>query len=109
MKTIRASCRLLLVALFTLGTAARVYQWRYWQPAQFEVAEGLRKAVEARGLDVVSVAIAWVLAQQGVSSAIIGASLPEQLEASLAAPEVELDEELQQDGMRRSQRPQMSN
>ena len=79
---------------FTLGTAAERYQERYWQRAQFEAVETLRKVVEARGLDLVSVAIAWVLAQDGVSSAIIGASRAEQLDASLAAANLELDEEL---------------
>ncbi len=41
-----------------------------------------------------SVAIAWVVAQDGVSSAIIGASRAEQLTASLAATELELDDEI---------------
>ena len=79
---------------FTLGTAAERYQERYWQRAQFEAVETLRKAVEQRGLDMVSVAVAWVLAQEGISSAIIGASRADQLPASLAAPEIELDEDL---------------
>ena len=41
-----------------------------------------------------SVAVAWVLAQDGVTSAIIGASRPEQLQASLDAAELEVDDEL---------------
>ncbi len=81
---------------FTLGTAAKIYQWRYWQPAQFEATEALRKGVEERGLDLASVAIAWVLAQPGLTSAIIGASHPDQLAASLAALDVELDDELRE-------------
>jgi aryl-alcohol dehydrogenase (NADP+) len=81
---------------FALGGAARVYQWRYWQDAQFDEVEKLQKEVQARGLDLVSVAIAWVLAQPGISSAIIGASRPEQLPASVAAAELELDDELRQ-------------
>jgi aryl-alcohol dehydrogenase-like predicted oxidoreductase len=80
---------------FTLGSAAGRYQERYWQAAQFEAVEQLRKEVEARGLDLVSVAIAWVLAQPGISAAIIGASRPEQLDASLAAADLALDVELQ--------------
>jgi len=79
---------------FTLGTAGRMYRWRYWQEAQFEVVEELAKLAEARGHSLVSVAVAWVLAQAGVTSAIIGASRAEQLDGSLAALEVELDEEL---------------
>jgi aryl-alcohol dehydrogenase-like predicted oxidoreductase len=80
---------------FTLGSAAQRYQERYWQSAQFEAVERLRrKGVEARGLDLVSVAVAWVLAQEGVTSAIIGASRSEQLTASLAAADLELDADL---------------
>ncbi len=79
---------------FTLGTSADMYRARYWQDAQFDAVETLKAAVEARGLDLVSVAVAWVLAQPGVSSALIGASKPEQLDANFAALETTLDEEL---------------
>jgi aryl-alcohol dehydrogenase-like predicted oxidoreductase len=79
---------------FTLGTAAGIYRHRYWQDAQFRAVERLAKECEARGLALVSVAVAWVLAQDGVTSAIIGASRPEQLAASLAAAELRLDPEL---------------
>jgi 1-deoxyxylulose-5-phosphate synthase len=81
---------------FTLGTASRTYQWRYWQDEQFKEVSNLHKEVQARGLDLVTVAIAWVLAQPGITSAIIGASRPEQLAASLAAAGVQLDPELAQ-------------
>jgi aryl-alcohol dehydrogenase (NADP+) len=40
------------------------------------------------------VAIAWVLAQPGITSAIIGASRPDQLDANLAAASVVFDDEL---------------
>ncbi len=81
---------------FALGSAARMYQWRYWQEAQFEAVADLHREVEDLGLDLVSVAIAWVLAQPGVSSAIIGASRADQLESSLCAPELELDDALRE-------------
>jgi 1-deoxyxylulose-5-phosphate synthase len=79
---------------FTLGSAGGIYRHRYWQDAQFRVVERLAKECEARGHPLVSVAVAWVLAQPGVTSAIIGASRPEQLGGSLAAAEVKLDPEL---------------
>src|SRR5262249_8314578 len=41
----------------------------------------------------VSVAVAWVLAQSGITSAIVGASKPEQLGESLAAVNTTLDEQ----------------
>ncbi|MCB1645992.1 MAG: aldo/keto reductase, partial [Pseudomonadales bacterium] len=49
---------------FTLGTAAQRYQARYWQEAQFDVVEQLKAVVEAKGLNMVSVAVAWVLRQR---------------------------------------------
>jgi aryl-alcohol dehydrogenase-like predicted oxidoreductase len=81
---------------FTLGTAAKMYQARYWQPAQLEAVEMLHKSVQGRGLELASVAIAWVREQPGISSVIIGASQPDQLEASFASLAVELDDELRQ-------------
>ncbi len=37
--------------------------------------------------------IAWVLAQPGITSAIVGASRAEQLEATLAAADMTLDDD----------------
>ena len=79
---------------FTLGTAAKRYQERYWQEAQFAAVAALHDAVSTRGLSLVSVAVAWVLRQDGITSAIIGASRAEQLAASLAALETTLDDAL---------------
>jgi len=81
---------------FALGSAAGRYQERYWQESQFEAVETLKAVVQDKGLDLVSVAVAWVLAQPGITSAIIGASRPDQLDANLAAFEVTFDDELQQ-------------
>jgi aryl-alcohol dehydrogenase-like predicted oxidoreductase len=79
---------------FTLGTAADRYQARYWHDAQFQAVETLKQVVEGKGLNMVSVAVGWVLQQPGITSAIIGASKPEQLDANLAAPDVLFDDEL---------------
>jgi aryl-alcohol dehydrogenase-like predicted oxidoreductase len=76
---------------FTLGKTGDLYRERYWQQAQFEAVEHLRKALNLAGRSLVQVAIAWVLAQPGITSAIIGASRPEQLDDSLKAVNVTLD------------------
>jgi aryl-alcohol dehydrogenase-like predicted oxidoreductase len=78
---------------FSLGKTGELYRERYWQRAQFEAVEALRPRFEPRGLSLVTVAVAWVLAQPGVTSAIIGASRPEQLDASLAAVDLTLADE----------------
>lgn len=79
---------------FTLGTAANRYQGRYWHDSQFAVVETLKTIVCDKGLNMVSVSVAWVLAQPGITSAIIGASKPEQLDANIEALNVEFDDEL---------------
>lgn len=81
---------------FTLGTAADRYQARYWHDSQFNAVDTLKSVIEGKGLNMVSVAVAWVLAQKGITSAIIGASRADQLDANLAALEIEFDEEILQ-------------
>jgi aryl-alcohol dehydrogenase-like predicted oxidoreductase len=76
---------------FTLGKTGELYRERYWQRAQFDAVEQFRRFLEPRGKSPVRVAVAWVLAQPGVTAAIVGASRPEQLDDSLAAVDVTLD------------------
>jgi aryl-alcohol dehydrogenase-like predicted oxidoreductase len=78
---------------FTLGKTGDLYRERYWQQAQLEAVERLRRFLEPRGKSPVQVAVAWVLAQPGITAAIVGASRPEQLDESLAAVNVTLDAE----------------
>jgi aryl-alcohol dehydrogenase-like predicted oxidoreductase len=77
---------------FTLGKTGDLYRERYWHRAQFEAVEQLRRFLEPRGRSPVRLAVAWVLAQPGITSAIVGASRPEQLDDSLAAIDVTLDD-----------------
>ena len=79
---------------FTLGKAADRYQARYWHDAQFQAVETLKQVVEGKDSTWYPVAVAWVLRQPGISSAIIGASKPEQLDANIDALTVEFDEDL---------------
>lgn len=79
---------------FTLGTTADRYQAGYWHSAQFQAVEKLKAVVNDKNLNMVSVAVAWVLKQPGITSVIIGASKPEQLDASLDAINVTFDDDL---------------
>ncbi len=79
---------------FTLGTAGRRYQRRYWNDSQFDAVDMLRAVADARGVSTASLAIAWVLAQPGITSAIVGASSPEQLDAAFEAVAIDFDDEL---------------
>ena len=79
---------------FTLGNAAQNYQDRYWHDREFDTVDALRKLAGQAGVALVTLSVAWVLANQAITAPIIGASRPEQLDASLAAVEFELDDDL---------------
>jgi len=79
---------------FTLGSAAGTYQGRYWHDAYFDAVAALGEHVGERGLSMVGVAVSWVLRQPGITSAIIGVSRADQLDANLAALEITWDDEL---------------
>lgn len=81
---------------FTLGTATSTYQDRYWHEREFETVSALADVSKESGIPLVTLAIAWVLANPAVTSPIIGASRAEQLAASVAAADVQLDAELRQ-------------
>ena len=70
---------------FTLGTAGPAYQDRYWHEREFATVEKLREVAGQAGMSLVTMAVAWVMANPAVTAPIIGASRPEQLDASLAA------------------------
>jgi aryl-alcohol dehydrogenase-like predicted oxidoreductase len=81
---------------FTLGNAAERYQERYWHEREFQTVEQLHEAVTASGIPLTTASVAWVLANPVVTSAIIGASRPEQLAETLRAAEIRLDPALKQ-------------
>ena len=78
---------------FTLGAAGVLYRERYWQEAQIHAVADLQRVFRERGLELATAAVAWVLAQPGITSAIVGASRPEQLDATLAAADLTLDDD----------------
>ena len=81
---------------FTLGTAADRYQERYWHEREFATVAALRETVAEAGVALTTAAVAWVLANPAITSAIIGASKPEQLKDTLAAVTLKLDPALKQ-------------
>lgn len=78
---------------FSLGGLSRagdLYQTRYWQAATFDAVEQYRAWCNERNYNMVTTAVRWVTQQRGITSAILGASRPEQLDASLAAAQAPL-------------------
>src|SRR5579875_1285782 len=79
---------------FTLGSAAKTYQDRYWHDREFGTVDVLRRLADEAGVSLVTLSVAWVLANKAITAPIIGASRPDQLGASLAAAEFTLGDDL---------------
>ncbi|MEK6289139.1 MAG: aldo/keto reductase [Acidobacteriota bacterium] len=79
------------------AVAGKLYLDRYWNEACFGAVERLRAFFEARAKSLTHAALAWVLKQRAVTSAIVGATSAGQLRDTLGGVGLELDrEELEQ-------------
>jgi 1-deoxyxylulose-5-phosphate synthase len=76
---------------FTLGTAGKMYTERYWQDREFDTVDKLSTLAKQHGTELTTLAVGWVLANPAITAPLIGASKPEQLNASLAAVDLKLD------------------
>jgi aryl-alcohol dehydrogenase-like predicted oxidoreductase len=81
---------------FTLGTAAELYQKRYWHDREFATISSFVAIAREAGLAPATLAVAWVLANPVITAPIVGASRPEQLAASIAALDAKLSPALKQ-------------
>jgi 1-deoxyxylulose-5-phosphate synthase len=79
---------------FTLGTAGKMYQDRYWHDNVFDTVDEIAKIAESIAMPLPTLALAWVLEHPAITSPIVGASRPDQLDATLAAVDVQLDRDL---------------
>jgi aryl-alcohol dehydrogenase (NADP+) len=68
-----------------------MYQERYWHDREFDTVEELRRLADEAGLPLTTMAVSWVLANPVITSAIVGASRPEQLTDTVAAADKALD------------------
>ena len=68
-------------------------QQYYYQPSDFAVVDAVTAVAGRRGVPNAQVALAWVLAQPGVTAPIIGASKLPQLEDAIAALDIKLSDE----------------
>jgi 1-deoxyxylulose-5-phosphate synthase len=66
---------------------------RLTEPRVLEAVERLRPVAEQAGLTMAQLALAWVLREPNVASAIVGASRPEQVHANASASGVTLSPE----------------
>jgi aryl-alcohol dehydrogenase-like predicted oxidoreductase len=75
------------------GGGARFIQ-RLMGDDVLEAVQRLRPLADQAGLSMAALAVAWVLQEEGVSAAIVGASRPEQVVENVKASGVRLDPEL---------------
>jgi aryl-alcohol dehydrogenase-like predicted oxidoreductase len=79
---------------FALGGATgALYRNRYWHPEDLQVVAELNGYFEHRGKPLAQVAVAWMLRRPEITAAIVGATRPEQLDQTLPATSLTLDEE----------------
>lgn len=78
----------------TVGKAGEMYTQRYWHEREFHTIEKLKEIAAQTGKPLTQTALAWVLANPTVTSAIIGASRAEQLTDTLGAADLTLDADL---------------
>ncbi|RIV18200.1 aldo/keto reductase [Alicyclobacillaceae bacterium I2511] len=77
---------------FGLGgihSAGRMYQERYWNETVFQVVESYKNWCVEQEREWTPTAVQWVMCQPGITCAILGASRPDQLDASLRAAEAQ--------------------
>jgi 1-deoxyxylulose-5-phosphate synthase len=68
-----------------------MYRERYFNERNHTAVARYAEIARQHDMDPVTFSVAWTLAHPAVTSAIVGASRPEQLDATLAAAEVKLD------------------
>src|SRR5574340_527084 len=76
------------------GRIGELYRGRYWVDQVFDIVDQLKKIADGAGIPLTTLAVAWVLANPAITSPIVGASRPEQLEATVAAMEVKIPEDV---------------
>jgi aryl-alcohol dehydrogenase (NADP+) len=68
-------------------------QKMYYQPSDFKVVDRITEVAQRRGLPNAQIALAWLLAQPGVTAPVIGASKMQHLEDAIAALKLKLEAE----------------
>jgi 1-deoxyxylulose-5-phosphate synthase len=79
---------------FALGNAAQTYQDRYWHENVFDTVDALVKLAGEAGIPLPTLAVAWTLRHPAITSPIVGASRPAQLDATIAGVDTLLDDDL---------------
>ena len=78
---------------FALERLGAIYRKHYWSATNFEAVASLKQIAEEHGRNLPQFALAWVLSNEVITSAICGATSLKHLEENLGATEVKLSKE----------------
>ena len=82
---------------FTVPNAGPMYQQRYWHERELDTVDALRPLADKAGVAMATLAVAWVLANPTITSAIIGASRPDQIADNVAALDLTIEPDLMEE------------
>ncbi len=74
------------------GGTGPLYRGRYWREEMFDRVERVEEIAKRLGVTPAQLSLAWLLQQPLLTSAIVGATSPAQLDDSLKAVDLELDQ-----------------
>jgi 1-deoxyxylulose-5-phosphate synthase len=75
---------------FGWGDYGRMYQGRYWSEEMFGLVDSLVAVAEGESVTPSQAALAWMLAKDGITAPIVGASRPEQLRETVKCLDTKL-------------------
>jgi 1-deoxyxylulose-5-phosphate synthase len=78
---------------FGWGDYGRMYQGRYWSEEMFVVVDALVEVAAAESMTPAQAAVAWMLTRDSITSPIVGASRPEQLQDTVKSLDRKLSPE----------------
>jgi 1-deoxyxylulose-5-phosphate synthase len=78
---------------FGWGDYGLLYQGRYWSEEMFGVVDALVEVARQESMTPAQAALAWILARDAITSPIVGASRPEQLQDTVKALDRKLSPE----------------
>ena len=77
-----------------IGRFGAVYQSRYWHQREFETIKQLMEVARQANVSLITLSVAWVLANPVITSVLLGASRTGQLDDTLAATDFLLESDV---------------
>lgn len=82
------------IRLYSKERSGTVHDEPGYEPQVFAAIDKIRRICDELGAQMASVAVAWVLQQEGIAGALVGARTPEQFKRNIEAAELKLPAEV---------------